>query len=176
VKFAPLAFLSVNILHQYATNWTLARKEGEFMDYLEWVFINWSALGAGVFNWMKDFPPAPSVRILTNSKLRTYIEEAYQTKEQWESWRKLNEVDRRIQFLVNRRGMDRVEAEKQARKELGYKDEAKRLAQERKNIEILAARAQQAIDNERAALSRQKRKQATSKAMKPTEGSFGKFE
>lgn len=174
---SPMSKLSLTIFHQYALNWTKARESGEFMEYLEWVFANWRALGAGVFGWMQDFPNTPSVRILTNAKLRTYIEEAYVEREQLARWRKMSEVERNVEHLVHKRGMDRDKATEIVRKRLGYEDELKKLKDAKRDIEVMAHNAQQAIEHERIALSRQRRAEAkVRKPLKQTEGTFGEFE
>jgi hypothetical protein len=173
-EMATIPYLSLNILHQYATNWTLARKTGEFMDFLTWIFMNWTALGAGVFAWMKDFPPSPSVRIITSAKLRGFIEEAFLDREKWDRWRNMNDYERRVQHLVSNRGMTQEKAEFTARKETGFRDEMKSLEEERRMIQVLAARSMQAIEQERITLAKQKRNQGK-QPLKQTEGSFGKF-
>ena len=174
---SPVNYLTWKILHQYALNWTMARQEGEFMDFLEWIFANWSALGAGVFRWMKDFPNVPCVRIITNAKLRGFIEEAYTEKEWWARWRKLSDYERMVLHLVQKRGMTQEKAEEFAARRTGYEDEKKEIAKARREVELLAARSQQAITQERAVLARQRRANNNyRKPLKQTEGSFGKFE
>jgi hypothetical protein len=174
---SPADRLSWTILHQYALNWTKVREDGEFMDYLGWVFANWSALGAGVFGWMNDFPNTPSIRILTNAKLRTYIEEAYTEKERLARWRTMDEFERMVHHLVHKRGMDKEKAEELARKRTGFVDQMKELKKERELVAAMAQRSQQAIQQEREALSRQRRAPVTKRGpLKQGEGSFGKFE
>jgi hypothetical protein len=173
VQTAAVSYLSANILHQYATAWTNARSSGEFMDFLEWVFQNWSSLGAGVFSWMKDFPLSPSIRIVSNRKLRGYIEEAYQEKEMWDAWRKMDELDRKVFHLTTKRGMDHEKAVEIAKKEIGYVDQLKEINEAKKMVDMMARRAKQAIEVERASLARHK------KAVGPlvqVDGDFGRWE
>jgi len=173
VQVAALPFLTSNILHQYATAWTQVRSDGEFVEFLEWQFQNWASLGAGVFSWMKDFPLSPSVRIITNRKLRGYIEEAYQEKEMWDAWRKMSELDRKVFHLTTKRGMDHDKAMEIAKREVGYSDELKNLNDAKKMVEVMARRARQAIDQERASLAKHK------KAVGPlvqVDGDFGRWE
>ena len=173
----PIPHLSLNIVHSYALAWTNNRPAGEFMDYLTWVFQNWAALGAGVFSWMSDFPLTPSYKIITSKKLRGFIEEAYQKKEMWDAWRKMDEIERKVYHLVNVRGMDHDKATKIAEREAGYADQLKDLAKAKKEIQIMSERAEQVMRAEREALAKQKKN--LTKEVKPlvqVEGDFGKWE
>ncbi len=177
VPASPVTEKAFAILRQYGKSWTAARKEGEFMEYLDWVFDNWRTLGAGVFDWMKDFPPTPTIPILTNAKIRHYIEDAYKQKEWWARWRKMDECERRVLHLVTNKGMDRDKAEQVARREHGYREDMKALKDEQRKVEIMRHNAKTAIEAERAAFARQVKKGGLEK--KPfvmTEGSFGKWE
>lgn len=176
-EVGPIPHLSLNIIHSYAIAWTNNRKTGEFMEYLNWVFQNWSALGAGVFGWMSEFPLSPSVRIITSKKLRGFIEEAYQKKEMWDAWRKMDEYERKVYHLVNVKGMDSEKAAKVAKKEVGYVEQGKELAKAKKEIQIMSERAEQVMRAEREALAKQK-KSLTQRVnhLVEVEGDFGKWE
>lgn len=176
VQVGALPFLTSNILHQYALSWTKVRECGEFLEFLEWTFQNWVTLGASVFSWMKDYPLSPSVQIITNRKLRGYIEQAFQEKEMWDAWRKMDEYDRKVYFLVNKRGMDQEKAEEVAKKEVGYAQERKDLEQARKMVELMTKRAKQAIEVEREALNRQRNNTQRKTHLVEVEGDFGKWD
>ena len=173
VQSAAVPYLSANILHQYATAWTQVREQGEFMEFLEWVFVNWASLGAGVFSWMNNFPLSPSIRIVTNRKLRGYIEEAYQEKEMWDAWRQMDELDRKVFHLTTKRGMDHEKAVEVAKREIGYVDELKNINEAKKMVDMMSRRARQAIEVERASLAKHR------KAVGPlvqVDGDFGRWE
>src|SRR5579871_6898028 len=93
-------------------------------------------------------------------------------------WRQMNDFERLVHHLVHNRGMEQTKAEEFAKRRLGVEDEMKKLKDARREIEVLAARSQQAISQERATLARQRRASGNSqrKPLKEVEGSFGKFE
>ena len=175
-EIGPIPHLSLNILHSYALAWTNNRKSGEFMEYLKWVFQNWASLGAGVFSWMDNFPLCPSVRIITSRKLRGFIEEAYQKKEMWDAWRKMDEFDRKVYHLINVRGMDSEKAHKVAMKEIGYSNQIKELEDAKKMIQVMSDRAKQTMRAERMAIEKQKSGSRKSNHLVQVEGDFGRWE
>lgn len=166
--------VTLKILHSYAKNWTHLRTSGEFLEYLEWVFANWQTLKAGPFSWMSAFPIAPSARIIVNSKLRVLMEEAFQHREWWSQWSKMDEYERKVEHLVAHKGMDRDKAESIAKKEIGLKDEVRRLKDERHKLELAASRVKQAYSQERAALRKQQ--QRSQSRLLDVEGDFGKWD
>lgn len=172
---SPLSAISLRILHSYAKNWTQLRDTGEFLEYLQWIFQNWAVLRSGPFKWMQDFPLTPSIRIIVNSKLRPFIEEAYQQRQWWEKWSKMDEYERRVHHLTTNKGVDRSKAEQIAKRETGFKDEIAMLKEERRKLDMAAHRVKQAYQQERAALRRQH--QALNKPrVQDVEGDFGKWE
>jgi len=163
-------------LYQYALSWTKARKEGEFMDYLKWIFERWDAFRVSVFSWMKDFPITPSITLVTSKKMRHKFEEAYQERETLDRWVKLDETEKRIEVLVRKHGMDRESATAKARKETGWRDEMKLLKTEARKIEIMRQNAMTEIDVKTQAVMNLEKKLKSEKApksLKPTEGTFG---
>jgi hypothetical protein len=172
---APLSSVSIKILHSYAKNWTLLRESGEFLDYLQWIFENWSVLRSGPFKWMQDFPLTPSIRIIVNAKLRPFIEEAYQQREWWARWSQMDEYERRVHHLSTNKGIDRSRAEEIAKKETGFRDEVKLLKEERRKLELAAMSVKQAYQQERAALRKQHERLGKPR-LEDTEGDFGKWE
>lgn len=175
---APLPAITLRILFLYAKSWTSLRKEGEFIAYMTWVFENWSMLRAGPFKWMQDFPITPAARIIVSTKLRPLIEEAYQQKEWWSKWAKMDEYERRVQFLTVNKGIDRVKAESIAKRETGFRDEVEAIKQERKKLELAALRVKQAYEQERAASRRQQERSGkpTTPSIQNVEGDFGTWD
>lgn len=172
---APLPAVSLKILHGYAKNWTLLRESGEFLDYLQWIFENWAVLRSGPFKWMQEFPLTPSIRIIVSSKLRPFIEEAYQQREWWARWSKMDEYERRIHHLSTNKGIDRSRAEEIAKRETGFRDEVKLLKEERRKLELAAMSVKQAYQQERAALRKQ-HERLGKPILQDVEGDFGKWE
>lgn len=173
-----LPAITLRILYLYAKNWTLLRQHGEFVDYLTWIFENWSMLRAGPFKWMQDFPITPAPRILVSTKLRPLIEEAYQQKDWWSKWAKMDEYERRVQHLTVNKGLDRSKAESIAKRETGFRDEIEAIKQERRKLELAALRVKQAYEQERAALRKQQQRSGVTSApsIKNVEGDFGKWD
>ena len=170
---AAIDAVSLRILHLYAKNWTNLRESGEFLEFLEWVFQNWQMLRAGPFSWMADFPLAPSIRIITSSKLKQYIEEAHRKKEWWDKWRAMDEFERKVEHLVTMKGMDRQKAEEIAKKETGFKEEIKALKEERRKLELTALRTKQAYTQ--GTLNTQHNNNNRSR-LTDAEGDFGKWD
>ena len=175
MSVSPLPTISLKILHSYAKNWTQLRESGEFLEYLQWVFENWAVLRSGAFKWMQDFPLTPSIRIIVSSKLRPFIEEAYQHRQWWDKWAKMDEYERRVSHLTTNKGIDRIKAEEIAKRETGFRDEISMLKEERRKLDIAALRVKQAYQQERAALRRQ-HQQLNKPRIEDVEGDFGKWE
>tara|TARA_R100000808_G_scaffold512_2_gene2685 strand:+ start:3724 stop:5058 length:1335 start_codon:yes stop_codon:yes gene_type:complete len=177
-KLPPVAKASLSILHKYAVEWTKSRDEGEFLDYLRWVFENWKALKELCFYWMSDYPDSPSINIMVNSKIRHKIEDAYNEQEKVKRWRSLDEWERKYERLIER-GMDHEKAEGIAKRETGYKDIKDELRRERELLEKLRVK----LENEALKagisveefMSRQEEKR-NKRAINNEEGSFGEFE
>jgi hypothetical protein len=127
---------SVAILHTYWKNWVEARNEGEFIEYLEWLFDNWNALRVGSFAWMTNYPKAPALRMIVSGKLRAYYEEAYREKEALAIWRKLEPHERRIRDLVEN-GVDPDKAREVVEREFGTRKELAELAKARQRMGIM---------------------------------------
>lgn len=174
----PLPAITLRIVYLYAKNWTLLRQDGEFLDYLTWIFTNWSMLRSGPFKWMQDFPLTPAPRILVSTKLRPLIEEAYQQKDWWSRWAKMDEYERRVQHLTVNKGLDRSKAESIAKRETGFRDEIEAIKQERRKLELAALRVKQAYEQERAALRKQQQRSgvAPTTSIQNVEGDFGKWD
>ena len=136
VALEPMPKASVAILHTYWKNWVEGRNEGEFIDYLEWLFDNWNALRVGSFAWMTNYPKAPALRMIVSGKLRPYYEEAYREKEAIAIWRKLEPHERRIRDLVEN-GMDPDKAQEVVEREFGTKRELAELAKARQRMGIM---------------------------------------
>ncbi len=132
----PLPKAGIAILHTYWKNWVEARGDGEFMDYLSWLFENWNALRVGTFSWMTNYPKAPALRMIVSGKLRGYYEEAYREKEALALWRKLEPHERRIRELVEN-GMDPDKAREVVEREFGTKKELAELSKARQRLNIM---------------------------------------
>lgn len=170
--------LSLKIFHCYAKNWTHLRNSGEFLDFLEWVFQNWTTLKAGPFSWIQDFPLCPSVKIIVSNKLKNYIEEAYRKKEWWDRWRAMDEFERRVEQLVTMKGVDREKATQIAKRETGFSDQLEVLKEERRKLELTALRVKQAYSQGREAMRRQAERLNGNNVnrVQNTEGDFGAWE
>ncbi len=136
IPLEPLPKTSVSILHTYWKNWVQARNEGEFYDYLEWLFDNWNALRVGTFSWMTGYPKAPALRMIVSSKLRAYYEEAYREKQAIAVWRKLEPHERRIRELVEN-GMDPEKAQQMVEREFATKKELAELSKARQRLSVM---------------------------------------
>lgn len=177
-KLPPVAKASLTILHRYSVEWTKARDEGEFLDYLSWVFENWKALKELCFYWMSDYPDSPSINIMVNAKIRHKIEDAYNEQEEVKRWRSLEEWERKYERLIGK-GMDHDKAEAIAKREVGYKDAKDELRREKELIEKLRSKleseALKAGISVEEFMSRQEEKK-NNRAINNEEGSFGEFE
>lgn len=133
-NYSPLTKVARQILWTYWRTWTEARKEGEFGDYLGWLFENWQALRVGSFAWMQDFPNTPTPNMLTSGKLRPAFEYAYRKKEEVAQWRKLTPHERELRRLVDEQGMDPERAAEVVEQRLGQADKLREVRQELKRL------------------------------------------
>lgn len=168
VPLDPLPKISANILWTYWRDWTLARSDGEFSDYLRWVFENWNALRVGSFGWATSFPKAPAIRMIVSVKLRPFFEEAYRECEMVAIWRKMEPHERRMAELVEK-GMDPDKAREVVEREFATKKE---LVELRKARERMSIAMETLARRERAAASSQNGKRT---APLPDAKSFNKW-
>lgn len=124
------------ILWNYWKTWTLARKSGEFREYLDWLFECWNSIRVGTFSWMDDCPKVPQARIIVNGKLRVMLEETYQHKDRLREWSKLEPSERAFKRLVEDQGMDRDAATKIVQREHASATELRRIREERAKLKI----------------------------------------
>lgn len=135
-KPAPLSSVVRSIMVKYGKAWTQNREEGEFMDYIEFLFRNWLIIRSTSLGWMSDAPRFPVPEMIVSSKLRRIFEVAYANEERMERLSKMDEMERRVEDL-REKGMDPDKAKEIVAEEFGYADKLKELRVEREKIKVL---------------------------------------
>ena len=160
---SPMAGVTRKILWDYWRKWTEVRDEGEFEDFLNWLFKNWHALGAGSFNWMSDFPKQPAVEMIISASLRSAFERAYRDKEQLKVFQKMEPHERKLKKLIEEDGLDPAKAREIIERQFVEVGQVKVLKEEYKKL----AFAKENFRRERTAATARRAKRRKKKKTKP---------
>lgn len=170
----PMTLASQQILWQYWKKWTEARSEGEFLDYLTWVFQYWNTIRIGSFAWMQSFPKVPALRMLTSGKLRVFFEEAYRERQTVETLSKLQPHERKLRELVEG-GMAPEHAQEIVDREFASRREAKELRAARDRLAVMMETHHRREASRKRREDEQPAFKAPRKRSLPVTNNFGKW-
>lgn len=103
---------SINALRAYCREWGGRNSKDEFVyDFLPWVFRNWRTLMKTQFSWMSDSPEIPAPFFLSNAKLRSHFESAWQDRKEIDRMASLSPKEREVEWL-KKKGVSPEAAEK----------------------------------------------------------------
>jgi len=148
---------SIHMLRSYCREWNGRNVGKEWVDFLEWVFENWSGICRTSLRWMTSKPDAPMPAMVASSKLRVHLENGWQHREKIAAIYALPPREREIRFLMLERGITKEHAESMVRTRAQATDAMAVVVAERENLEIEKARLEgERMADARARLARDK--------------------
>lgn len=158
---APLSKRALHMMRSYCREWNQRNPSGEFMDFFQWLFENWSIVRVTSLSWMRDAPEIPQPMFIANSKLRPHLEESWAKRKKIEDLRKLSPRERQVELLKSR-GVEGEVAERMATERQENEETLKKIKREQGKLDA-AKRYQAPTVDERKVLSRPVRPKAPTK-------------
>tara|TARA_R110002153_G_scaffold26421_5_gene82923 strand:+ start:4312 stop:5616 length:1305 start_codon:yes stop_codon:yes gene_type:complete len=144
----------LHMLKSYAREWSARNAGKEWVDFLEWIFQNWSAIGRTEFNWMTNRSEVPTIPLVVSAKLRVSLEKAWGDREALETIYAMTPREREVAFLMRDRGITEKQARKMAKEKEDILDESNKLGERKQKLEL----ERRALEGERIAFGATKRK------------------
>jgi hypothetical protein len=154
---APLPDKSVHMLRSYAKEFNARNPKEEWVDFLAWLFKNWTAITRTTLAWMTNTSKdAPHPAGVASAKLRPFFERAWAERKLLDAIFALPPREREIRYTMLNRGVSREVAEKMAKTQKESEGAMDAVKAERENLEI----AKKRFEVEQQADARQRRNRA----------------